>query len=198
MLTLGPASPEHRGMGKNSRKGEQGEGWRAAAAPRSLLGQRAARGCPCCSSRHAGSPRGRDCQLGVLQGQSAERHARLKSCCSGKGGADAGCERPWGGLGAAEQGTGLAGQIYGPEPSDPAAAVCHGVYECVPQPGEASCGRVGRVGPEAGGSGAPKCVHGVEEGRALQSWDGGAPPGSVGRSSCVHSTTEVEPALLCT
>lgn len=43
------------------------------------------------------------------------------------------------------------------------------------QPGEASCGCVWWAGAGARGSGAPKCVHGVKEGRALQCWDGGAP-----------------------
>lgn len=180
-------------------EGRAGRKLESCCCSQSLAEAEAARGCPCCPSRHAGSPWGRDSHLGMLQGQSAERHAWLKSCRSGKGGADAGLERPWGGLGAAEQGTGLARQIYGPEPSDPVAAVCHGVCERVPvrggtvtptQPGEASCGRVGWVGPTAEGSGAPKRVHGVEEGRALQSRDGGAPPGSVGRSSSLLSTAQ--------
>lgn len=187
------------GNGEKLMEGRAGRKLESCCCSQSLAEAEAARGCPCCPSRHAGSPWGRDSHLGMLQGQSAERHAWLKSCRSGKGGADAGLERPWGGLGAAEQGTGLARQIYSPEPSDPVTAVCHGVCERVPvrggtvtptQPGEASCGRVGWVGPATGGSGAPKRVHGVEEGRARQSRDGGAPPGSVGRSSSLLSTAQ--------
>lgn len=104
------------------------------------------------------------------------------------------------------QGAGLAGQIYDPELPGPFAAVWHGVCEvslcredCHPHTAWRGLMWVCVVG-RSWGSGlwsSKVCPWGERrEGTAVLGWR--SPPGSVGRSSCLHSTTEVEPALICT